>query len=578
MSRLSYLFGGLLGLVLCAGPLRAEGPPSPLRLVPADTDLVLQAKSPRQLVETVLTIDYIKDLQKLGAYKEVLDSTQLRRFMQMVAWFERELGASWPELLDRLGGGGAVLATKLGDNSPALLVVQGTDEKALHKFATLLLRVIEQEMERQGVKERPAKGTYKDVPTVRIGKDFQAALVQGALLISNKEKTLHRALDLAAGREKKSLADNPDLADSARLLPKGTLASLWLNMEPVRKQPGGEALYKTPRDPFLTVTFGGAADIAGRSRYLCVGLVPDKTGVLATLRFPAGRIGMGPEQGLVCPPEGQPGSRPLLEPPGVLFSSSFYWDLAVLWNDRVKLFGAEHAKNMEQFDQNSGLVLSNFRFSKLVNQLGAYHRVVAVHQPNRGYKKQAKTPLPAFALVTEMRKPDEFSKAMETILRGVALFTGSQFGLRLSEEKHKGCNLVAYRFPEDRELKADVNDIRFNFSPSFVRVGNQFVFSSTQELARDLIDVLQAQAKGTDKGAAPTERSRIYPEGGVATLKSFEDQFITQTVLNTAVPVEEARAQLRQLIDLLSKTGGVSVETTYTPKEFHADLRLRFTK
>ena len=108
-----------------------------------------------------------------------------------------------------------------------------------------------------------------------------------------------------------------------------------------------------------------------------------------------------------------------------------------------------------------------------------------------------------------------------------------------------------------------------------IRIGSS---GHGQELGRDLIDVLQAEAKGTDKGAAPTERSRIYPEGGAATLKTFEDQFITQAVLNAAVPVDEARAQLHKLIDLLSKTGGVTLETTYAPKEFHADLRLRFTK
>src|SRR5262249_32274037 len=194
------------------------------------------------------TLDYVKDLQALENVKEFLDSTQTRRFFQLVAWFERELGVSWPELLDRIGGGGAALASKLGDNSPALFVLQGSDEKMLRKFAGLLLSVIEQEQERQGSKERPVKGDYKGVETVRIGKDFQAAVAQGALLISNKEKMLQRALDLAASRTKKSLADNADLADAVHLLPKGTLASLWLNMDPVRKQPGGEALYKTPRD------------------------------------------------------------------------------------------------------------------------------------------------------------------------------------------------------------------------------------------------------------------------------------------------------------------------------------------
>src|SRR5262249_44713172 len=105
-----------------------------------------------------------------------------------------------------------------------------------------------------------------------------------------------------------------------------------------------------------------------------------------------------------------------------------------------------------------------------------------------------------------------------------------------------------------------------------------FVFSSTQELARDLVDVLQAEAKGTDKGAAPTERMRLYPEGGAATLKTFEDQLVTATVLNSAVPVDEAPAQIRKLIDLLRKTGGVTLETSYAAKEFHVDLWLRFTK
>src|SRR5262245_14394704 len=167
MSRIRYLLGGLLGLVLCASPLRAEKPPSPLRLIPAEADLVVQTQGPRQLVEAITTLDYVKNLQELDNVKELLDSTQTRRFFQMVAWFERELGIAWPELLDRIGGGGAALASKLGDNSPALFVLQGNDEKMLRKFAGLLLNVIEQEQERQGSKERPVKGDYKGVETVR---------------------------------------------------------------------------------------------------------------------------------------------------------------------------------------------------------------------------------------------------------------------------------------------------------------------------------------------------------------------------------------------------------------------------
>ena len=49
------------------------------------------------------------------------------------------------------------------------------------------------------------------------------------------------------------------------------------------------------------------------------------------------------------PPEGHTGSRPLLEPKGVLYSDSGYEDLSRIWTDREKLFGAKAAKALEKF-------------------------------------------------------------------------------------------------------------------------------------------------------------------------------------------------------------------------------------
>ena len=75
----------------------------------------------------------------------------------------------------------------------------------------------------------------------------------------------------------------------------------------------------------------------------------------------------------------------------------------------------------------------------------------------------------------------------EPLLRAAALFGGSQASLKMTEEKIQDCNLVGYRFPEDKPLKADVNDIRFNFSPCFVAVGNQFMVASRIQLGKELI-------------------------------------------------------------------------------------------
>jgi hypothetical protein len=576
MQLTRHLLGGLLGLALCAGSLGAEAPPSPLRLIPPDADLVVQIKGLRPLAESVSSLDYFKELLTLDGVKQLLDSTQARRLNQMLAYFEKELGVSRTEMLDRLGGP-AALAAKLGDKAPALFVLQAKDEKLLKKFTALALDVLGQELARQGAKERPVKENYKTFETVRIGQDLHAAVAGSALLLSNRAELLRRGLDLASSPGK-SLADHAGLKEAAALLPKESLASLWVNMEPVRKAPGADALYKKPRDPVLTVLFGGWADIAGRAPFLCAGLVREPKGLLLTFRFPRGLEGMGPDRAVNCAPDGAAGPKPLLEPKGVLFSTSFYMDLSKYWTERHKLFGEKQVQVFEQADKGSGRFLSNIRISKLLTQAGARHRFVAAYQEKTGYKKQPKTVLPAFAFVAELRKPDEFAQTMEGVLRGVALFGGNQAGLKLAEEKYKGCKLVAYRFDEERTIKQDVNDLRFNFSPCFAKVEGHFFFCSTIELGRELIDLLQAEAKMQSKPGPTINRTRLYSSGGVALLKSFEDQLVTQTILSQAVPLEEARAQVQALLSLLSRTSGISLETTYAPKEFHYDIRLNFTK
>src|SRR5207248_8598892 len=101
--------------------------PDPLRLVPDSADVIVEIKSARRLAEIATGLEIIKQAEALGPAREVLDSTNYRRFYQFIAHFEKHLGARWPELLDRLAGGGSVLAAKLQPRDALLLVVQGKD-------------------------------------------------------------------------------------------------------------------------------------------------------------------------------------------------------------------------------------------------------------------------------------------------------------------------------------------------------------------------------------------------------------------------------------------------------------------
>jgi hypothetical protein len=576
--------GGLAGLALFAAVARAEAPPDPLRLAPEQADFFIEVMQPRQLVEAGTSTDLFKTVLALPPVREYYDSTSARRAYQLLAYYEKELGAKWPALLDKLAGGGIVLAGKFGDNpQAALLVIQGTDADLMAKFYDTTLDVISQELVRQGEsKEAIKKGSYKDVPTVNVG-DFHAARAGAALLVSNKEEALHLALDRHLDGGKHSLAALAAVKDSARLLPPGPLARLWLNLDTVKQNPQAKEIFTSPRnDVNLTVLFGGQIDVATRSPYLTAGLYKEKDGFLATLRMPAGRQGASADFALHVPPADGPGLLPLLEPKDVAYSSSFYLDVSKIWDDRMKLFNEKQAKAIEEAGKNAGVRLIGLSPDKVLKQAGARHRVVVVDQPKSAYKDAPPSqPIPAFAFVTEMRDPDEFSKSMESSLRAAALAATLQGNIKLkvSDEKHGDYTITGWRFPVDVKLDSDAGNLRFNFSPCFVRVRNQFVFCSTLELCHQLVDLLDKETKGElPKGRQAATASRFYGSGGAALLRGAQDIFVTQAVLDQAVTPEAAREQVKTLIELVQRLGAVDTEVLYEAKQFRYDLRWKMGK
>jgi hypothetical protein len=582
MRPLRPLLGGLACLALCAAVARADAPPDPLRLVPDQSDFFVEVLHPRQLVEAGTSTDLFKTALALPPVREYYDSTSARRAFQLLAYFEKELGAKWPELLDKLAGGGIVLAGKFGDNpQPALLVVQGTDADLMGKFYNTALDVIAQELVRQGQpKEAITKGSYKDVPTVHIG-DFHAARAGAALLISNKEEVLHLALDRHLDGGKHSLAAAASVKDAGKLLPPHALARLWVNLNTVKQSPQAKEIFTSPRnDVNLTVLFGGQIDVATRSPYLCAGLYQEKDGFLATVRMPAGREGGSADFALHVPPADGPGLLPLLEPKGVAYSSSFFLDVSKIWDDRAKLFNDKQAKAIEEAGKNAGVRLIGLAPDKVLRQAGARHRVVVVDQPKSAYQGAPPAqPIPAFAFITEMRDPDEFTKSMESSLRAAALFGGAQYKLKITEEKHGDYKIVGWRFPVDVKLDADAGNIRFSFSPCFVRVRNQFVFCSTLELCHQLVDLLDKETKGElPQGPRSATQSRFYGSGGAALLRGVQDILTTQFVLDQAVTPDAAREQVKTLIELVQRLGVVNTEVVYEAKQFRYDLRWRMGK
>jgi hypothetical protein len=137
--------------------------------------------------------------------------------------------------------------------------------------------------------------------------------------------------------------------------------------------------------------------------------------------------------------------------------------------------------------------------------------------------------------------------------------------------------IIGYRFPEDGQFALDTENIRFNFTPCFVTVGNQFILSSSIELCHDLIDIVKKETAASDTAteAAVPFRERFYAEGGAQVLEYYRDRLFTQTILDQAIPPEQAQQQVQALIDIVRRLGVLEISDSYMEKSFRLDLRLR---
>lgn len=573
----------LAPVLVAAVTTPAVAPADPLRHIPKDANLVIVVENPRVIGEVVRDLGAYRSAQALPAVREVLDSTQVRRFFQFVGYYERELGAAWPELLDKLAGKGIAIGAVAGtDPAPTLLVAEGTDEAAVGEFYALALRALGQEVARQaaGNPDAPAaklrKATERGVETVHLGDDFHAARVGPRIYVANKEAALRRGLGVSTGG---SAADLPGPKAARKLLGGDPLAWLWFDFAQAKKTKQAQDFFaNTKKDLFQTLAFGSSADAFRRADFVAAGLWKTDDGFRAALRLPAKRADLAPEFALHAPLTGDaPGSLPLLEPPGVLYSQSLYLDLRTLWTERKRLVNDQQLKDLEKAEKDVSKVLPGTTLGKLLEMSGPHHRVVMVARDDQPYATRPAQAIPPFAVVSSMRDP-QFGKSVSAALRAAALLASTQTGLKMSEETHAGVKIVSYRFPEKGKYPApDPENVRFNFVPSFAIVGDSLVTASRPGLIKDLIPELTS--KPDPARASPAVwRAKGYGGGAAAAVRGFPDQIVTQTVLADGVGLDEAKKRVQQLADWLAAVGTVGLEIDHQPDAYQIQFEWKTTK
>ncbi len=575
--RRYHVAGWLSCVILLAssGLHAAETAADPLRLVPQEAEIVFRLDDPRKIADTVYHLDAVQKLLKIDSVRELYDSTKFRRIYQLLAYFENQLGHERFDLLDRLAGGGIVIAGKFTGAPGVLAVVQARDQELLKKFVALGLGVIDQELARQEIKEKPRKAKYRDVETIQLDK-AHAAIVGSAFLVASDAKTLHRAIDCYRG-DGKSIAASKSLVEARKLLtPRakgpGLVGWLWLDMDKIHTIPGyREGVKSLTLQPIFYFVIGPIFNVVERSPFVAVGFYQRDKNFEASVRMPRGREGMPSKAALFLPAAGD-GAWPLLKPSNLLASFSYHIDLGKIWQHKNEWLSAAEAKSADEGEKKITPFLAGIKISKLLQDAGTHQRwVITQPKPNQRRMSAFEQTLSASALVLDMRDP-AFGKSMETILRALGLLGSFQFDLKMVEEKHGPYTIVSYRFGANKKLK-EIGRVLAEYSPCFVTVGDQFIVSATVDLAHELIDLVAAEKKRAPAGSSA--RFQLYSAGAAESMRAGEKQLRTQYILGQALSPAEADRQIRELIAVVQGLGMLDFRTHYGPRDFRYDIRLK---
>ena len=572
------VFFALAGLVICLAEARSA-PKDPLRFYPADaTQVVLVVPQPRVFADSILGHPRAKDAMNLPQVREALDSPGLRKFLQLVRYYEKDLGAPWPELLDQLAGDGLALGTRFGnDNPPFLAVLQGRDEARTTKLTGIITYLVEDELSRAGSKDKIQRKTYEGIEAIELSKELLIARVGDALLVSNKGDALKAGIDqhVANGKDPnaKNLSRSSIRQDAGAILTRKPLAWAWVNLKPVKELPQGKDLFASPRNEVvLTVLFAGLIDVARRSDHITVGLFRENDDLTLCVRLPAGRKDTNPDVELHLPKDPKVGgSLPPFDLPGMLACHSFYMDFDVFYSKREQIFPAQTARDIADGEKNLSRIMLGTTLPKFLAASGPHHRVVAV-QPEKvtSYRKQPETRLPAVAFVTDMRDPG-FAKSMNSILKAAALALSTQASLRSWEEEIEGVKTFGYSFPDDGKFPDDPQNLRFNYQPTFAVVENQYIFASNKGLCRNLIKAIRAEGR---RPADNANLQTLISARGLGEFANVSPEIpLSSTILSQGVTLQEARAQTAALYRFLNSLGRLSAKTEYGDNDFQFELK-----
>ena len=558
MSRKFILVSILISsLFLMFNAASGQTLPQAIQWIPQDAIIVLEISKPKALLELFTNDQTLATIKELPFYKQQLTQPKFQEFQNIIKYIETTLGTDWRTALSKLTGAGITLAVYPEDT--VILIIDTEDKQILERFHEFFLNVARSEAEKKGQYNIVKSKEYDGLTAWTFDGKEEHTIIGKRFILTNKSKNLKNILQYRSQMNKASLATNLTYQTAKRTVKPDSIATVFVNLKPLMGLPQLAQVFKQQNNnPLAALAFAGILEATRNSNWLALGLnIEDKTLVFQA-SVDGKTITQSSPAAFALPKTKNEGPLPNLSVPRRIAALSIYRDLHQFYSAKDELF-PERTSGLIFFENMMGIFFSGRDLTEeVLAETNPEIRFVVAEQKYDPAKGIPQIKLPTFAAILRLRNPEKFNEVAEEAWQkalGLINFTRGQQamqGLIIDRPVHNGITYsMAYFSTSGIDNKNNLEQ-RFNIRPALAMPGEYLVLSSTDDLARDLIDTLNQETQQDVKPIAKTHSIvEIDTEQLASILKSNRDTLVRNDMVKKGSTQEKAESNIDVLITLI---------------------------
>ncbi|MBC8471121.1 MAG: hypothetical protein H8D56_16795 [Planctomycetes bacterium] len=535
--------------------------PPAIQWIPEDAIIVLEVTRPKALLEAFCNDEATAAITALPLYKQQASNPKVQEFFNIISFIETTLDTNWRTAIEKLTGAGITLAVCPEDT--VFLIIDAEDEQMLERFHEFFINVARSEAEKKGKYNIVKSKEYDGLTAWTFDGKEAHTIIGKRLVLANKSERLKNILQNRSQTNNASVAANPAYQAAKRTVGTDAVAKVFVNLKPLMGIPQIAKIFNQQNEnPLAALAFAGILEATRDSNWLALGLHIEDNTLVFRASVDSKTISATSPAAFALPKKPGEGVFPNLSVPRRIAALSFYRDLHQFYSAKDELF-PERTSGLIFFENMMGIFFSG---RDLTNEVLAETkpeiRFVVAEQKFDSAIGTPQIQLPAFAVILRLQNPEQFNEVAEEAWQkalGLINFTRGQQamqGLIIDRTVHGGTKFsMAYFSTSGLDEKNNLEQ-RFNIRPSLAMPGEYLILSSTDDLARDLIDSLNREMKDKVKPITETHSLvEIDTAQLTSILKANRDIMVRSDMVKKGSTQEEAEAGIDLLITLVKLVG-----------------------